>query len=296
MEKFIIKKAPEIKEELDDIEDYPQYIQDFIRTLKDKHLDYFYHNIKELEIFEVRKHSLTIREAEADYNVMENVIEYVPGSLRSNIMHELLHVSSRVELRDRILCGFMQVLNDGYGIGTGINEGYTALMDDRYFIGYDEKKYEESKTIYASSKHICRILDILLGEKNMEDMYMNADLYGLYNQLANYSSEKKAYNFIINMDIFFKEADVKSIPNVKKVLEGYKRIIYFLSECFMTRFNMQLQNKEITKEEYNKMVDYVKYLLDNQMVYFKVIKSKKMGSYINHLENVAKKNLKSRVS
>ena len=295
MKTMVIKKAPIINEDIDYIDDYPDYIKDFINKMKGKNLNNFYHNIKDIDIIPVSNKDTELPYAAAEYNVGKNIIKYRKGYLKRNIMHELLHAASRIELMDRILCGFMQVDNDGYGIGEGLNEGYTALMDDRYFLDYDESKTEDYCKTYIMSKYICGLLDILIGKDEMEEMYLNADLHSLFKILKNYSSPIKAYTFITDMDKLFKEADIKRIPNIRNVIILYQKVIYYLSECFLTKFNMLLDEKAINDYEYNKGFEFVKYLLNDPIVYFKVIKSKKMGKYINKLEQVAINNAKSRV-
>ena len=296
MKPMVIKKAPIIIDNIDFIEEYPDYIKDFIDRMEGKNLNNFYHNIKDIDIIPVNKNETNLPHSAAEYDVAKNLIQYRKGSLKKNIMHELLHVASRIELKDRILCGFMQVDNQGYGIGVGLNEGYTALMDDRYFLDYEESKINEFSKVYKMSKYICGLLEMLVGREEMERMYLDADLHSLFKELRYYSSSAKAYEFIINMDKLFNEADIKSIPNIRNVMILYNKIIYFLSECFLTRFNMLLDEKIINDEEYNKEFEFVRDLLDDPIVYFRVIKSRKMGKYIDKLEQVAIKNAKSRVS
>ena len=295
MERMTIKEAPIISDYIEDLSEYPQYIQDFVNTMKDHDLNYFYHNLRELEIYAVKDNKMYIKNARADYNIAQNEIECVLEDINADIMHELLHVASRAETRDRLYCGFMQVLNDGYGIGIGINEGYTALMDDRYFMNYDESKEEAARYTYPILKHICRKLDALVGQKEMENFFMTADLKGLHEQLSMYSSERKTDMFFLNVDLLYKKVYDRNFPKVRQSLDLYQKIMMYLAECFMTRFKLQLDDGEFTQEEYDKCTEFVKILLDDRMYFNKVIKSKKLSDYYEVIRIVANDNVKSRV-
>jgi hypothetical protein len=212
-------------------------------------------------------------------------------------MHELFHTSTRIRTKERVYCGFMQILEDGYGLGNGLNEGYTELMDNRYFLDYDVEKKKEIDKIYPLSKYVCNMLEYLLGQEHMEELYMNADLAGLYKELSFYSSPRKAYEFIIRVDRLFTEGDIKTIPNIFNVIDLYDNILFFISECFLTKFRMMYINKELNDEEYERCLGFVKFIMDKNLTYFKVINSRKLTRYYDKLNNkvIEKVNKKSRV-
>ena len=97
----------------------------------------------------------------------------------------------------------------------------------------------------------------------------------------------------MNFDNYFMESDTKEIPNMIKVINEYDDIILFLSECFMTKFRQIYNNKELTKDEYNKCLLFVKHIMNTPLEYFKVIKSRKLSIFYNKLLN--KVNNKSKV-
>lgn len=69
---------------------------------------------------------------------MNNEILYKNGYLYSGIMHELFHASSTVKTNKEIKSGFLSIVKDKGKLlyrCLGLNEGYTALLDDRYFSG-----------------------------------------------------------------------------------------------------------------------------------------------------------------
>ena len=290
-----IVESPKIEDSIDDIDTYPDYIKSFIDIMKDFDLSKFYLNIKDLEITPVEKNETSIYDAGAEYDFFANVIRYNRNKLKDKIMHELLHVATRVELDDRINVGFLQTLNSGYGIGIGLNEGYTSLMDDRYFKEYSNKTDEEINNIYPTEKYICRLLDLLIGEGKMEDYYMNADLYGLYNELASLSNIKETSDFIVNVDKLHDEMNRKPIHNYRNILITYPKIMYYLSKCFLYRFKEELHYGKINNDQYNKCVEFVKKLLDDRISCYHIIKSRRQSKYFDMMEKSVNTRIKSRV-
>ena len=284
MEEIIkIKKAPKVEDTIEKNKIYPYYVQDFIEKMKDRDLSKFYHNLKEATFTPITKEQRTIKYAGAEYNIYTNEIEYIKERLKKGIMHELTHMFTRCKDEDRIYVGFMQVRKDGYGIGVGLNEGYTCIFDERYFMDYDSHKIDEINRIYPTTKYITLILDYLIGKDQMEEYFENADLYGLAKELSIYSSPKKTYNFITRLDKLHFEADTKKIPNIRKVFELYNRIIMYYSECFTTKFKIMLDNGELSPEDYHQSLKFVQHIMSQQLTYFKVIKSRKLIKDYNKL-------------
>lgn len=297
MEIIKIIKTPKVDNKEIDISKHPRYIQDFVSTMKGRNLSYFYNNLDTLKIDMIDKKDMELKYAAAGYIPKDNVIKMIKGNLRTNIMHELLHSATRVKNKDRILVGFMQVLPNEYGLGMGLNEGYTALMDDRYFLDYSEEKAKQINTIYPNSKYICTLLEYLLGQEHMENLYMNADLYTLAKELSKYSSPRKTYNFITRFDKYFMETDTKMVCSMKKAINLYDDIILYISECLMTKLRMMYNNKELTEKEYETCLLFVKHIMNTRLEYLKVIKSRKLMKYYDKmLDKVNKKvDKKSRV-
>ena len=280
-----IKKTPKVEDKRFDVSLYHEYTNDFVNTLKDKNLNIFFNNLPSLRVEGVKQDEMNISYASGEYNPWDNKITHNKYKRKEAIMHELLHSASRIKTDDRCFVGFMQTLPNEYCIGVGLNEGYTALLDDRYFLDYSEHKKEQVNKIYPCSKYICNILDYLIGKDKMEEYYFNADLLSLFKELASYSSNSKAYKFLLNFDHYFMEADTKEIPNMFKVINQYDDIILFLSECFMTKFRQMYNNKELTKKEYETCLLFVKHIMNTPLEYLKVIKSRRLIIFYDRMLN-----------
>jgi hypothetical protein len=291
-----IKESPTIKDEIDDINRYPKYVKEFVDIMNKYDLSTLYNNLKTINIKPTEGDRFHNPKAAAEYDVINNVILYAKEHHLTNIMHELLHVSTRRQNDDgETFVGFMQINRYGHVIGEGLNEGYTSLMNERYFSKYDTSEDKVSQKVYSNTKYICEIIEVLLGKDVVEKYYMNADLYNLYLDIGFYSDRYSVTRFIRLVDILQRESETKSIPNVPLILKTYSKIIYFLSECFLTKFKLMKNKGLLTSTEYIECIEYVKWLLDNNISYFKVIKSRKMSKNFNKLENMVDEKIKDRV-
>ena len=293
MEKWRIKQSPVVKEEFDNSVEYKQCIYDFINKMKHKHdLSAFYRNIKTLEIIPIDKFELPIQSASAGYNIDFNTIVYEEDRLNIDIMHELFHVATTKELDDRFISGFYQITDNNKTIGIGLNEGYTALMDERYFMDYDSNKLENSKNVYSIEKYICVLLEGLIGEEEMEDYYMDANLHDLVLEISEYSDRRSAHYFIQLVDKYYKERETKKHPNALTICRTYSKILYFIAECYLTKAKTLYNNRTISREDYETYVDYVKWLLDQNLHYHKIFRSRKMSKDFDGLNKTVENKIK----
>ena len=286
-----IKKTPILNEKIVNLKDYPYYIKDFVNKLNDKDLNYFYHNIDSLKIVPVNKKDLKIKNATAEYDMYTDNISFDENKFKKSIMHELLHVATRVKTDDRIYLGFAQILYNHQGFGIGICEGYTAMLDDRYFLDYEKSKIHDVGYVYQLSSYFCQLLELIVGQEEMEEMYFRASLYDLAKTLALYSSESETMKFILVMDRLFCEADNKMVPNFKKVCNYFEYGMYFIAQCLLTKNKLLYHQKLINIEEYNNGIKLVKSLLKNKTTYFKVIKSRDLSNRYNELDKKTTKRL-----
>lgn len=161
--------------------------------------------------------------------------------------HELLHMSSSYKNKFKQCCGFEHIyapfnLYTRSQIGTGINEGYTELLNERIFGA------ENKGGIYEFYKEVARLIEEVIGRNEMTDMYFNNDLKGLVSQLSIYTSINNTKKFILNLD--------SAIRNIKRIEE----IFSYLIVLFDNKIKKEMEIGKITYEEAT--VQYSKLKID----------------------------------
>ena len=116
--------------------------------------------------------------------------------------HELIHlaVTRYDEENKTYYTGF-----NHQGIGKAINEGYTCLLDERYF--NDEDNVEENY-MYEFLKFISYLLEIFVGQDKMEKLYCNSDLKGLLTELEKYIGFNRSLELVSKLDDLLENRDV----------------------------------------------------------------------------------------
>lgn len=177
-----------------------------------------------------------------DYNLIENVIR---GNKEDVITHELFHLSSNPYDETDDHCGFSYTIDD-YLIGVGLNEGYTELLNRRYF----DSRIETS---YGNQIITSEYLEKIVGQKNMEKLYLNANLHGLIKELKKYYSLQEIERFIIAVD-FTEQYDYKklSIYENDALCEQFETIISFLFKGYCKL----LKNRNINKQSLDLFINY----------------------------------------
>ena len=168
-------------------------------------------------------------------------------TLKGIYSHELLHMSSSCKNKFKRCCGFEHIyapfnLYTKSQIATGLNEGYTELLNERIFGA------ENKGGIYEFYKEVARLIEEVIGRNEMTDMYFNNDLKGLVSQLSIYTSINNTKKFILNLDF--------AIRNIKRIEE----IFSYLIVLFDNKIKKEIEAGKITYEE--AMVQYNKLKID----------------------------------
>ena len=129
--------------------------------------------------------------------IIENPEEYV-------IYHELFHMASSSHNKGIYYCGFEQssFRIDVPSMGSGLNEGYTNLLVERYF-----KILPRSSYSYECLNKIAENLEKIIGDKKMTHLYMTSNLKGLVKEMCEYAEPKDAMKFIAYTDFVLKHLD-----------------------------------------------------------------------------------------
>jgi len=135
-----------------------------------------------------------------------------------------------------ILSGFdITNTNDYKRFGIFINEGYTELINERYFI---------YTNCYSINKLFAHLLEIIIGKENMEKMYFNSDIIGLINELMIYDNRlEEIIKFIKNTDTIhenlFKLSIIKRVKLRKALIEVNEFLIKTYYEKLKTYDNKE---------------------------------------------------------
>lgn len=189
--------------------------------------------------------------------------------LRYVMYHELLHFASSVSgLKQKLLnkgiscTGFYQSLTDNIEIGRGLNEGYTEFLNNRYFV----KKYQETGYDYEMS--IAQIIEKIIGRRKMENLYFNANLEGLVQELSKYSDVNDAKEMVLNLDLITKSLTKDYITN-EDINISNKKITDYLTKIIMKKYTIMLAQNKITEKEYYEDLKTLIAMLKNTQIKIK---------------------------
>jgi len=197
-------------------------------------LDNFYANINSLD---VKKVSSSIEMPDptmaASYELFDNQLLYIDGMYLYTIDHELLHLASRVETDKYIHCGFCQLDKETEtSFGIGLDEGYTVILDERYFKDRIPGKAEYIKKTYPITRLLSANLEDLLGQEIMEKYYFDADLGSLIDEMTKYCPIQRCIQFIADLDIIHSVNRKIALTNYEyaNVKHAIEDAISFLTE------------------------------------------------------------------
>lgn len=216
-----------------------------------------YRNLSDLQVNIIKRRLINYREV-GSYLPIFNTIVLVEDRNINTINHELFHVASTgIDKNGDVFSGFSQCIRDRAFIGSGIDEGYTELLTNRYFYKDCVDKF------YIFESLVMSLVEDIIGREKMEKLYFQGNLYGLIEELKKYSSEKEIRLFIRNVD-FYNNLSISS------------RYLYFYKDELMTSLN------EIGS--YLFKVFYTKLVLDGDDIDIKLVKkfSKKLKNGLRY--------------
>ena len=223
-----------------------KFIDILHNNFSEEMLLYFYRNIASLNTQLVSEQEDFTNNSiiYGSYRIDKNKIFISDEYDKNTIFYELFHLAS--SYYDSILkthySGFNQTnIIKLYNIGTGINEGYTQLLANRY-------SKQKSLLSYPKETRIAEIIESVIGKENMEKHYFMANLKGLIDELAKYKSEEEVMKFIQMIDFNEKyEYNIFMIPNKDKKLESSKQYIeQFMLDICLNKLKSEIANKDIS--------------------------------------------------
>lgn len=253
-------------------EKFNEYINrfiDFINVNPNIDLKLFYENLKNLIIEEKRTFNklLFIKSCTTGrYNGYDNKILIHREDNFYSIYHELLHCASRRVINEEMNVGFYKFTIEEkngkitFNIGKGLNEGYTALLEKRYFGSIEHTQ----KRGYVIEEFISSMLEQIVGKEEMEKLYFNADLDGLIECLKQFSNEEDIYSFLEYFDKILVNTKKKVSPKEAKHI--YKFIGEFLLKLQIYKAITLFEADKINDEEFLTLIDDFIILLNTNYV------------------------------
>lgn len=139
------------------------------------------------------------------------------------------------------MVGFSQKIANKYSKGKGLNEGYTELINQRYF-ARTIADGSGAKISYPREQVLAYGIEMLVGREKMEELFFNADLDGLIAEMSKYMPTQEA-NILINIfDLFEKKTSDKNILDASAKAMIANRILQQQKNLY--------QQGMISKEEY----------------------------------------------
>lgn len=191
------------------------------------------------------------RKYNGDYDPITNIIRTLSENDTDSINHELIHMSANPCDNTNDYGGFYYTI-DKYVIGYGLDEGYTELLNKRYF-------NSKVQNAYRLQIIICRYLEELVGQKKTEKMYLNANLFGLIKELKQTHDTKEIERFIAAIDFTHDYDNVELLADceIDALYAQIETIIIFLFKGYCKKMlNKELQ-EDILEKQMNEYLDII---------------------------------------
>ena len=176
----------------------------------------FYNNIEELSVRTIDKNTPPINlpstHYDSDYTqIILNELEYqskditeeeYQRNIENAFTNELIHLATSYTRGVLTSTGFQQTIPGVQMIGMGLNEGYTELINRRYFQQKLPENASESINVYEEQQIFAYGIEKLIGRKTMEKLFFDADLEGLVTEMSKYADINVVLDIIKKIDEF----------------------------------------------------------------------------------------------
>ena len=243
---------------------------DFINVNPNIDLKLFYENLKGLIIKEKRTFNYLFfikSDTKGQYDGYDNKILVLREDNFYSIYHELLHCDSRRITENEMNVGFHKFVVDEksakitFNMGKSLNEGYTTLLEKRYFSSINHVQERG----YIIEEFISLMLEKIVGKEEMEKFYFSANLDVLINHLKQFSNEEDIYSFLTYFDKILVSINKKIKPKEAEYI--YKFIGGFLLKLYVYKLVMLFKNNMINNEIFLESLDDFIRLLSTKSVF-----------------------------
>lgn len=289
-----------------------ELIDIFIKTLEDNLPEYYlttmYNNLSTLRIGHKHIFRKIISEILSDniitgeYYMYENIINILPIVNKNiitkyigiskkeyivNLYHELLHMSSTIidEYNQIAYSGFYQTnKGDNEEIGYALDDTYTDMLLYRLFnVDHDFMSYQYEM-------EIVKILEEILSQEKMTNLYFNANLYELVSILEKYHNKESIIDFITDLDEIYNLQD-HSKKNKSNIIRCHHRIMNFLTELYFNKLKEDILSNNLNKEEYLYKLNNYLNIINNQYIILDLEEDKlKSSGYKTLLQKIKELN------
>ena len=148
-----------------------------------------------------------------------------------------------------------------FNMGKSLNEGYTTLLEKRYFSSINHVQERG----YIIEEFISLMLEKIVGKEEMEKFYFSANLDVLINHLKQFSNEEDIYSFLTYFDKILVSINKKIKPKEAEYI--YKFIGGFLLKLYVYKLVMLFKNNMINNEIFLESLDDFIRLLSTKSVF-----------------------------
>ena len=124
------------------------------------------------------------------YNISYNIQIFI-----EDLYHELLHMSSTIIDKENNIAfsGFSQI-GKNIPIGVALDDGYTELLLYRMF------DLNKEHIAYKYEVIISNLIEQIINQDKMSNLYFNANLYELVKELEKYNTKENIIKFLEDLD------------------------------------------------------------------------------------------------
>lgn len=206
------------------------YFIEVVSQDKDIDLTTFYKNLKTLKIGPGTNDLFNM-----GYDNLNNQIFFNDEeTYKDSINHELFHVASSQIIGDTIYTGFHQWdKNTKQVIGLGLNEGYTEILQNRYF----NKNHG-----YPIQKIYIEQLEQIIDPTVLKKAYFSSNLKTIVNELEKYSKQEEIIKFITSLDLYtfiINKNQIEKIYSYGEVQSAITYCSYFLADIYVKKIVLE---------------------------------------------------------
>ena len=143
---------------------------------------------------------------------------------------------------------------------------------------------------YQYEIEIAKILEEILSQEIMINLYFNANLYELVSILEKYHKKENIIDFITNLDEIYNLQD-HSQKNKSNIFRCHHKIMNFITELYFNKLKEDILSNNLNKEEYLYKINNYLNIINNQSIILDLEQDKlKSSGYKKLLQKVKELN------